>query len=197
MEMGSRDRLNLNCNIVSPKDITMNSKKLLRKTTMNDLLLEALDAESNIDHFVSIKGFKHNKMFKPKITASSPCLPKLHITFQGVTEHYPVSEEDDNGSSELPSKKTKRLRGNICDKKISDDYTDVQIIDEEGVSIMYDASLHDIVSLEEELIKIGTFYIQKQEYLLDVEVKIQYLQLIEVMYALNFLRKSISINMLR
>ena len=172
MEMGSRDRLNLNCNIVSPKDITTNSKKLLRKTTMNDLLLEALEAESDIDHFVSIKGFKHKKMFKPKITASSPCLPKLHIAFEGITQHYPVSEEEDNNSSgELPSEKAKRLRGRICDRKINDEFTDVQIVDEEGVSIMYDATLHDIVSLEEELIKIGTFYIQKQEYLLDTEIK--------------------------
>jgi hypothetical protein len=36
---------------------------------------------------------------------------------------------------------------------------------------MYDTSLHDMVSLEDELIKIGTFYIRKQEYLIDVEIK--------------------------
>lgn len=47
----------------------------------------------------------------------------------------------------------------------------MKIINEDGTPIMYDASLHDIVSLEEELIKIGTYYIQKQEYLLDIEVK--------------------------
>lgn len=70
--MGSRDRLNLNCTLLSPDDIAKNSKKLLRKPTKNDLLLEALEAESDIDHFVSIKGFKHKKMFKPRITASSP-----------------------------------------------------------------------------------------------------------------------------
>ena len=139
---------------------------------MNDLLLEALEAESDIDHFVSIKGFKHKKMFKPKITASSPCLPKLHIAFEGVTQHFPVSEEDDcNNSGELPSEKAKRLRGRIYKREINNDFTDVKIVDEEGISIMYDASLHDLVSLEEELIKVGTFYIQKQEYLIDVEVK--------------------------
>jgi len=139
---------------------------------MNDLLLEALEAESDIDHFVSIKGFKHKKMFKPKITASSPCLPKLHIAFEGVTQHFPVSEEDDcNNSGELPSEKAKRLRGRIYKREINSDFTDVKIVDEEGISIMYDASLHDLVSLEEELIKVGTFYIQKQEYLIDVEVK--------------------------
>ena len=31
--------------------------------------------------------------------------------------------------------------------------------------------LHDLVNIEEELIKIGTFYIQKQEYAIEVEVK--------------------------
>ena len=54
---------------------------------------------------------------------------------------------------------------------INSDFTDAKIIDEEGVSIMYDSSLHDLVNIEEELIKIWTFYIQKQEYLIDVEVK--------------------------
>lgn len=172
MEMNSRDRINLNCIVVSPKDIQNNSKKLLRKATMNDLLLEALEAESDIDHFVSIKGFKHKKMFKPKITASSPCLPKLHVAFEGVTQHFAVSEDEDcNNSGELPSEKAKRLRGRIYKRDINSDYTDVKIVDEEGVSIMYDASLHDLVSLEEELVKVGTFYIQKQEYLIDVEVK--------------------------
>ena len=34
-------------------------------------------------------------MFKPKITASSPCLSKLNIVFEGVTQHFPLSEEDD------------------------------------------------------------------------------------------------------
>lgn len=170
--MGSRDRLNLNCSVVSPKDIANNSKKLLRKATMNDLLLEALEAESDIDHFVSIKGFKHKKMFKPRVTATSPCLPKLHMAFEGVSQHYPVSEEEDaNSSGELPSEKAKRLRGRICKREFNADYTDVKIIDEEGTLIMYDSALHDMVSLEEEMIKVGTFYIQKQEYLIDVEVK--------------------------
>ena len=36
---------------------------------------------------------------------------------------------------------------------------------------MYDTSLHDLVYIEEELIKIRIFYIQKQEYLIDIEVK--------------------------
>lgn len=170
--MGSRDRLNLNCKVMSPKDIASNSKKLLRKATMNDLLLEALEAESDIDHFVSIKGFKHKKMFKPHITASSPCFPKLHMAYEGVTQHYPASEEeDDNQSGELPSEQSKRLRGRICKRDFNADFTDVKIIDEEDVSIMYDTALHDIVSLEEELIKIGTFYIRKQEYLIDIEVR--------------------------
>lgn len=172
VEMGSRDRLNLNCTVISPKDIENNAKKLLRKHNVNDLLLEALEAESDIDHFISIKGFKHKKMFKPKITASSPCLPKIHIAFEGSSKHYPVSEEEDNISSgEMPSEQAKRLRGRICKREFNQDYSDVKIIDEEGISILYDSSLHDIVSLEEELIKIGTFYIRKQEYLIDVEVK--------------------------
>jgi len=172
IEMGSRDRLNLNCTVISPKDIENNAKKLLRKATMNDLLLEALEAESDIDHFVSIKGFKHKKMFKPKITATSPCLPKMHIAFEGSSKHYPVSEEEDTiNSGEMPTEQAKRLRGRICKREFNKDYSDVKIIDEEGTSIIYDSSLHDIVSLEEELIKIGTFYIRKQEYLIDVEVR--------------------------
>jgi hypothetical protein len=175
IEMGSRDRLNLGCNILSAKDGGNQSKKLLRKATMNDLLIEALEAESDIDHFVSIKGFKHKKLFKPKITASSPCLPKLHSAFEGDPDIYEVSEEQDiRSSGQLPSESAKSLRGRIWQRKFDDNNDDVQIIDEDGIVIMYDSSLHDIVSVEEELIKIGTFYIQKQEYLIDAEIKEPY-----------------------
>ena len=94
------------------------------------------------------------------------------MAFEGVSQHYPVAEEDDyNNSGELPSEKAKRLRGRICSRELNADFTDIKIIDEEGVSIMYDTALHDIVSLEEELIRIGTFFIRKEEYLIDVEVK--------------------------
>jgi hypothetical protein len=172
LEMGSRDRLNLNCSVVSPKDIANHAKKLLRKATMNDLLLEALEGESDIDHFVSIKGFKHKKMFKPIITASSPCLPKLHMAAEGAAQPFSMSEEEDYlNSGEMPTEQAKRLRGRVCKREFTNDFLDVKIIDEDGTSIMYDTSLHDMVSLEDELIKIGTFYIRKQEYLIDVEIK--------------------------
>lgn len=39
--------------------------------------------------------------------------------------------------------------------------------DDFGVNVMYDASFLDMVSLEKEILKTGSFYIQKLEPLID------------------------------
>ena len=44
---------------------------------------------------------------------------------------------------------------------------EVLVQDEYGISILYEATLHDMLALEEELIKIGTFYLNEHEFIND------------------------------
>jgi hypothetical protein len=46
----------------------------------------------------------------------------------------------------------------------------VTVYDEYGVKVIYKESLNDLIEIEEELIKIGTFYINSAEYLIDSDI---------------------------
>lgn len=62
LEMGTRDRIMGDCTKVMPNEIYSSAKKkALNKLNSNDLILEALEAESDMDHPVSVKSFKHKK----------------------------------------------------------------------------------------------------------------------------------------
>lgn len=69
------------------------------------------------------------------------------------------------------SDQAKRHQGTICNRKFNKSKTDVEIVDEFGVSIMYDAVLNDLVDLEKELQKIGSYFIKQHEMIVDAEVK--------------------------
>lgn len=56
-------------------------------------------------------------------------------------------------------------------REFNEDFTDVEIVDDIGITIMYDVVLNDIIDMEDELIKVGTFYIKKQEFVMDSELK--------------------------
>ncbi len=43
------------------------------------------------------------------------------------------------------------------------------VYDEYGIKVMYDASLNDMLEIEEELIKVGTYYINQAEYMADAD----------------------------
>lgn len=62
---------------------------------MADLLIEALESESSIDHPVSYKSFKYWKLFKPKLSSTNPSFPKVHTSFDPKIVEQPISEEQD------------------------------------------------------------------------------------------------------
>ena len=47
---------------------------------------------------------------------------------------------------------------------VDQDLEEIQIINEFGQKIVYSESLNDLVELEEEMIKIGSYYINQHEY---------------------------------
>lgn len=45
------------------------------------------------------------------------------------------------------------------------------VYDEYGVKVMYEATLNDMLEIEEEMIKVGTYYINQAEFLEDTDSK--------------------------
>jgi len=62
---------------------------------MADLLIEALESESSIDHPVCFKSFKYRKMFKPKLSSTNPSFPQIHTSFDPKIVEHTLSEEQD------------------------------------------------------------------------------------------------------
>lgn len=46
---------------------------------------------------------------------------------------------------------------------INEETKEIFVIDDYGMYIMYDCALDDMANLDEELLKIGTYYIKKNE----------------------------------
>lgn len=63
-----------------------------------------------------------------------------------------------------PSKEARQFVGRHDRAVINEDESDVILIDEFGIKIIYEESVNDLLELEEELIKLGTFFITQNEF---------------------------------
>jgi len=81
MELGSRDRIDGENEKIYPTNNKLFMRKYQTSTSMAELLIEALEQESSIDHPVCFKSFKYRKLFKPKLSSTNPSLPRVHTSF--------------------------------------------------------------------------------------------------------------------
>jgi len=61
------------------------------------------------------------------------------------------------------SEQSKAYLNRIDTYVLDEENFEVTVIDDYGVRVMYDASLQDMVSFEDELLKIGTHFVKKNE----------------------------------
>ena len=72
------------------------------------------------------------------------------------------NEKHDQGGV---SEKSLKLMGRIDKVELNEDKEEVYIKDDFGVYIIYDCVLQDMKGIEDELIKIASYYISKSEVL--------------------------------
>lgn len=58
----------------------------------------------------------------------------------------------------------RKLIGKQDKIEILESEMDIIVSDEYGINIIYEEALNDMLELEEELVKIGTYFIQKHEF---------------------------------
>ena len=56
-------------------------------------------------------------------------------------------------------KEAKRFMGKQDKVEIDETNQDIMILDEYGIKVIYEESINDMLQIEEELLKTGTFYI--------------------------------------
>jgi hypothetical protein len=65
----------------------------------------------------------------------------------------------------------RRYEGKQDRLDIDEDEQDVIVFDDYGVRIMYQETLNDMLEIEEELIKVGSYYINQAESRTDLDLK--------------------------
>ena len=100
-------------------------------------------------------------------------VPKFHSTFGQPIERQEISKEIEQGQKNLDARRSeaRKLLGRI-DKIYTHEETQLNLVrDDFGVHVMYDAAFADMRSMEIELLKVCSFYINKAEPLLDTDLR--------------------------
>ena len=117
---------------------------------------------------VSFKAYKLRNTYDPLVMSTCPIVPKHHRTFgrPSIFEH--VSKENER-ERDVPRINFKRMQSllNMRDRIHVDlDTREVYVTNEFGMRVLYHESMNDMMQIEEELIKIGSYYINKYEYVI-------------------------------
>lgn len=143
----------------------VNANRINRELENEDHVHVSIDGEKRLDP-ISLKGYKFNQCFRPELSSTCPCLPRFHTTFGRPTLYEEVSKElerRENGDAHWRHQGTPivayrdrliflRNHANLLDCEIA-------VIDEHGIKVVYEEALNDMLQLEEEMIKVGSFYL--------------------------------------
>ena len=112
------------------------------------------------NHPISIKGYKYKGQFNSHVSSTCPCMPKFHCAF-GKPRHFEgeVEQKENQNRGYNYDKQSRKYLGTKDRVEIDEFNKDVVVYDEYGIKIIYEESLSDMLEIEEELLKIGTYYI--------------------------------------
>ena len=115
---------------------------------------------------VTINSYKYNGLFNPHALSTCPTLPKHHRTFGRPNIYESVSAEVDRKTKLLSTAEEMQCLMVKRDKiLVIEEKQEVRVFNEFGQPIVYSEAMSDMVALEEELIKIGSYFINQHEYL--------------------------------
>ncbi|CDW83349.1 UNKNOWN [Stylonychia lemnae] len=119
---------------------------------------------------VDMKKYKFKGKFNNKVFSTCPSIPRFHATFGEPIEFQPYNVELERiGSIKHATDEGVKLLGRVDHIEVDAKNREVFVKDDFGLYIMYDCSFQDMKDLEEEILKIGSFYIAKHEILINTE----------------------------
>ena len=127
---------------------------------------------ANMRNMASVRMYKQNGTFNNKVFSTCPSVPRFHCTFGEPTMRQTEDIEMDLKKSQGGiSKQSLKLMGRVDHIEIDETLEEVYVRDDFGVYILYDCVLQDMKGMEEELIKICSYFINKSEVLQDVHTE--------------------------
>ena len=116
---------------------------------------------------LSIKGYKFNKRFNPITSSTCPCLPRYHTTYGRPTLYEEVStaveRREDSWRYEAQPIAAYKDKLVFQDDGAGILNCTISVLDAHGIQVVYEESINDMVQLEEEMIKIGSYFLNKAE----------------------------------
>ena len=125
-----------------------------------------------LDELIDINRFRYNQAITNPIYSTCPIIPKYHVTFGEPVDRQEVSHEYEQTKDADPKKgQAQKLMGRQDRIELHEPSDCYIVTDDYGVNVMYDTVFSDMRALEQELLKICSFYINKVEPLQDRDLR--------------------------
>jgi len=113
---------------------------------------------------IDINRFRYQKQLSNIIYSTCPIIPKYHTTFGEPIDRQEISSEFEQTKDADPKKgQAQKLMGRV-DKIWLDETNDIYVVtDDYGFNLMYDCTFMDMRAVEQEVLKIVSFYINRVE----------------------------------
>ena len=191
-ELGSRDRVTFDCNVVKPKEKTTNTQSMdetdidVNNENMTQTMNAAkksggVDIEDSkastitnvvMEELVDINRYRMNNLFHNGILSTCPVIPKYHLAYGEPIERQEVSFEYETFKDADPGKgQAQRLLGRIDKIESHEKSGCLLVTDDFGIHVMYEATFGDMRALEEELLRTVSYYVNKVEPLQDSDLR--------------------------
>ena len=116
---------------------------------------------------ITYKAYKYNHSFEPIAVSTCPIVPKHHRTFGRPSMQERISAQINK--ERAPEVNFDRMKSLLTMRdRLHVDYTtkEIYVTNEFGMRVIYYEALSDMSALEEELIKIGSYFINKYEFVI-------------------------------
>ena len=143
---------------------------------MTIMSAEALEKMKNM---ASVRMYKMHGQFNNRVFSTCPAFPKFHSTHgepivtESTSAEYENNRKTNTGSI---SKNSLKMLGRIDFIEINEETEEVYVKDDCGIYILFDCSLQDMKTLEDDLIRTGSYFIQQEEVLVDTTTERPYPQ---------------------
>ena len=124
------------------------------------------------DEMIDINKFRYQNQMSNIIYSTCPVIPKYHTTFGDPIDRQEVSAEFEQTKEADPKKGQAQKQLGRIDKIWVDEPNDFYIVtDDYGFNVMYDCTFLDMRAVEQEMLKIVSFYINKVEPMQDRDLR--------------------------
>ena len=138
------------------KDLEAAEKAFEHKMTVFD------DAViKDMKNMASLRLYKCNGTFNNQVFSTCPSYPKFHCTFGEPVQKQSVDYELEHAKCKQGgvSEKALKLMGRVDKIELNEELEEVYVRDDFGVYILYDCVLQDMKGMEEEIMKIASYYL--------------------------------------